>query len=344
MSQLYSFLNDVKTDLTQYEREGLTSLEIEKFKKTVINKPKNKRGRRTMTTAACAAIAVLLIGNTAFADEIHTAAKSIEWQIGNLLGIEKDLQDYVTVLNTSRTDKGYTITLNEVILNEKELIVSSMIKSEKPINDDYFMTSAEIYVNGKNVSLSAGGASKMLDDYTEEEIMTYSLDGVDTDQTLDFEIEYNQIGIDENEVKGNWDFKFAANGKALAIDTKHIPLDVRYELPDGAIIKLTEYTSNDLGEKIYFEVPVESEEDGGNYDMELEGKDDLGNPVDFYMSNFNGEKGTGCFEVSEPVNENASSITLKPYAVKFPETSGRLSNDYNAVGDEFTIELSNITQ
>ena len=339
MSQIYSLLNDIQTDPDSYDREDLTGIESERMRRTIRSKYKKKGHRSVFAGTACAAIAVLIIGNTAFADEVHAAAKSIEWQIGNFLGIDKELQDYVTVLNTSQTDKGYTITLNEVILDENELIVSSTIKSEKPIDDRNFMTFADVYVNGRNASGSAGGAEKRLDDYTMESVIKYGLENVDTDGKLDFEIHYNQMGLEENAVMCNLVFRFTTDGSALAIDTRHVPMDVSYVLPNGTTIKLTEFTSNNLDEKIYFEIPDISKMNGVEYDMQLEGKDDLGNKVEFYMSSMNGEKGTGCFNSSDPINENAKSIKLKPYAVKFPETSGRLSNDFKPVGDEFTIEL-----
>lgn len=343
MSQIYSLLNDVKTDLDLYDREELTDIEIQKIKNSIKNN-KSKKSGRVMATAACAAIAVFLIGNTAFADEIHVAAKSIEWQIGNFLGIDKELQDYVTVLNTSQTDKGYTITLNEVVLDENELIVCSTIKSEEPINDFSFMADEEIYVNGKNAFASSGGGSKQIDEYTIESVINYKLENVDTKQKLDIEINYNRIGREEDGVKGNWDFRFLADGSALAIDTLHIPLDAVFTLPNGEKIQLSEYASNNLGEKIKFTVLKAPENNTIDYDMQLEGEDDLGNKVDFYLSYMNGEEGTGCFKTSDPINENAKSITLKPCAVKFPETDGQLSDDFQPVGEEFTIDLSNTVE
>jgi hypothetical protein len=33
-------------------------------------------------------------------------------------------------------------------------------------------------------------------------------------------------------------------------------------------------------------------------------------------------------------------LTLTPYAVRFPEKSGKLSNDFQKAGDEFTIKLT----
>jgi hypothetical protein len=54
------------------------------------------------------------------------------------------------------------------------------------------------------------------------------------------------------------------------------------------------------------------------------------------------EDGKGIFKLSTidgNLNDDARVLTLTPYAVKFPEQSGKLSNDYKPVGPEFTIDL-----
>ena len=337
MNDIYTLFNQVKTDPSLFKREDLNEMEIMKLKKYVKTQGKIKYKSRSAMRAACAVIAVLLIGNTVFAEELQLAAKSIGWHIEKYLGIEKDLQDYITVLNTSQTHKGFTITLNEVILDDKELIVSSTIRSEKPVDSNGMMASADVYVNGKCVLGSSSGSSKDLDQYTTEEVMGYNLDDIDTSQNLELEIVYREIRLGQSSVKGHWDFQFAADGKALAANTQQIPLDICYQLPNGAVIKLSKYTSNDLGDKIYFEIPSQPKTKGLQYDMELKGNDDLGNEISFYLSNANGEKGTGCFVAEDSIDNKAVRLTLKPYAVKYPEKSGKLSNDFKPSGEEFTI-------
>lgn len=344
MNGIYSLLNEVETDINQYDRADLNDIEIQKLKKNMRGRAGNRHKSRIAASAACAAVAILLIGNTVFAEELQIAVKSIGWQIQNFLGTESNLQDYVTVLNTSRVDKGFTVTLNEVILDDKELIVSSTIKSEKPIGETGLMADVSVYVNGKSIMGSAAGGSRNLNSHTMEEVIGYDLEDIDTSKNLDFEIEYNRIRRNQTDVKGNWDFKFTADGKALASDTLHLPLNISYRLPNEAVIKLTEYTSNNLGEKIYFEISSDPKTKALQYDMELMGTDNLGNKIDFYMSSANGVEGTGCFKIDESVNKSATSLTLRPYAVKFPEKSGRLSNDFKPVGDEFTIDLTDRTE
>ena len=39
------------------------------------------------------------------------------------------------------------------------------------------------------------------------------------------------------------------------------------------------------------------------------------------------------------LSDEATELQLTPYAVKFPEQSGRLSNDFKQAGDEFVINI-----
>ena len=40
------------------------------------------------------------------------------------------------------------------------------------------------------------------------------------------------------------------------------------------------------------------------------------------------------------VSDQASSLTLTPYAAKMPDTSGEMNSDYEPVGEAFTIQIS----
>ncbi|MHC1722648.1 MAG: DUF4179 domain-containing protein [Aminipila sp.] len=343
MKDIYSLLNNVKTNINSYSIEELTDGEKRKMlneirKITGSDKRSNLKKRNYGVIAACVAIVILAAGTINFNDAVYATAKSIAWKISDFLGVEKNLQDYTTVIGTEQMDKGYAIKLNEIILDENQLIVSSSVKSKEKLSAGGLMTFADVYVNGKKVSVAAGGSSKFIDDYTEEAVLDYELENIDTNGKLDIELVYTGILKDGKETNGNWDFHFEADGAKLAEDTARIALDNSFLLPNGSKIILTEYTSNDLGQKIYFKLENWNYKDDPMYDLKLEGKDDLGNPVDFQLSWQKGEEKTGRLNAN-PSDANAKLITLVPYAVKMPEKSGKMSHDFVKTGDSFTIDL-----
>lgn len=347
MKDIYSLLNEVDTDLDSYIREELEEREkvimIDNIRQMSGNKYKSKK-RRYTTIAACAMIAVLLVSTISFNDTAYASVKSIVWQISDFLGVEKNLDDYTTVIGSEVKDKGYAITLNEVILDKDQLIVSSYIKADEKIDEGGLMEFADVYINGKKASVAGGGGEKYIDEYTVSSVMEYELEDVNTNDNLEIQILYNSILRNAQEIKGKWDFHFKADGQKLAADTTYINLNNKFTLPNGSEVVLKEYTSNDLGEKIYFELDNWNYKKDPMYDLKLVGTDNLGNKVEFELSYMKGQEKIGRFNLSsicEGIGEEVDSITLKPYAVKMPEKSGRMSHDFEEVGDSFTINLIN---
>lgn len=126
-------------------------------------------------------------------------------------------------------------------------------------------------------------------------------------------------------------------GEELAQSTNTVELDETFTLEDGTEVYLNKMTDNALGQKIYFSTSTGE----CDYDLVLKGFDDCGNAVEFTLSRWS--DGVGRLNISTIQNGNlsdeAAELYLTPYAVKFPEQSGRLSNDFKQAGEEFTIHF-----
>lgn len=352
MKHIYTLLNEITTNLSSYQKEPLTDSEKAKllaFTKQISGRPNQtlvseKRPynifakRRRMSLAACAAFFIILLGSTVFQNQAQAAMRTLSLQIGYFLGIDRNLEDYTTVIHSSYTNKGYTITLNEVILNQNQLVVSSTIHSENPLEMSH--ASAEVYMNGKPVSIAAGGGSRQVDEHTVESVISYELEKFDSSRLLDFDIIYTEIGIDEGSITGTWKFSFSAAGDKLKKDTVTIPIQADFTLPDGMNIRLKEYTANSLGERIYFEYEGDTPL---NYDLQIMVTDDFGKETEFYLSYVNANNQEGRFNRSElepEISSDTATLTLVPYAVAFPKESGRLSNDFKQTGSPIIIQLN----
>lgn len=349
---IYKLMNEAKIDINSYEEEKLSEIEKKKMKKSVmqnLNKKENTKNRKSkkhyyqkrgLLVASVLIVAVGVLGN----EKVQGAIHLLNYGIAQGLGIEKDLASYTEVLNQAITQNGATIQLNEVILNNDELIITSTIKVDESFEHGFVHTGTKIFINGKESFLSGGGGSSQIDDYTVIDAMTYQLDEKvqnELEGNVDIKIVMKDIQTDTKVYKGRWIFEFTVNGDELRADTKTMPLDYAFNLDDEQTVQLIKYTQNDIGNKIYY--------DRGDkfitYDIELRGEDDLGNEIRFYLSHES--KGKGVLELStvlgSPLSEEATSLTLTPYAVKFPETSGKMSNDFQPVGEAFEIDLSRLT-
>ncbi|WP_276619489.1 DUF4179 domain-containing protein [Syntrophomonas wolfei] len=332
---IYDLLNDTQVVLDDKYDMTLTKAETKKMKSNFKKSINSSAYKKAVSVAAAVILTVGILG-TPLASYAYENVNLIVSNIASYLGIEKNLDDYSTVVNQAITRDGLTIQLNEVILDTDQLVVSTTARSDEKIEKGYIGMDSLIYINGKRINGGASGSSQSIDDYTVEEVINHQLDNADLSGDLDVKIMLLSAEVNGDTRRGPWVFEFKTNGDQLALDTHEIKLDYAFTLDNGQRIALEKYTSNDLGQKIYYS----KNRQGTSYDIALQGKDDLGNKVEFFMTHE--EDGKGIFKLSTidgNLNDDARVLTLTPYAVKFPEQSGKLSNDYKPVGPEFTIDL-----
>lgn len=302
--------------------------------KNASSKKNGKFKKGAVAAVAAATMGITLFG-TPFGTEVIATMRLAIFDIGEHLGINKDLEDYTTVVNSSVSKDGITVQLNEVILDKDEIIISTTTKSDIKIGEtENLSIYGYIYINGKKISSTSGGSGKRIDEYTMENVSVHQLDEELPDDDLNIEIKYTDAWIPNvKEVKGPWKFKFQANGNILAKNTHSIELNNSFILENGQKVILNEYRSNAIGQKIYYSL----ENKDKAYDIELRGYDNIGNEVMFYISYES--KVEGILKNKTAISEEAKLITLTPYAVAFPEEDGRMPNNYEQVGEKFTIEI-----
>ncbi|MHB8126580.1 MAG: DUF4179 domain-containing protein [Desulfitobacteriaceae bacterium] len=318
---------------------GLTQKITSTFRELPKKKQYHTKLLRFGSVAAILGFCVLTsiwFASPSFASNVSSTISNIS----SFLGLQKNLDEYKTVINKEVTDNSITVKLNEVILNGNELTVSYSINSSKKLEaNESWNAFNQIYVNGKLVSNGSSGIGRNIDDYTSQAVMTYSLDKVYLSADLNIKILCSSMMLNDKETKGSWDFEFKTNGSQLKIDTKGMFLNHKFTLENGGEYTLTNYTDNALGQEIY--ASISNFKRKPMYAVELRGIDELGNKVEFYMS-YGGEDGAlfKIVNINGNLNENAKTLTLTPYAAEYPDKSGEMNGEYKQVGDKFTIDLS----
>lgn len=350
-NNIYSVLNDAKINLDEYKKEDFNDIEKKLLKKDIrksINKSSKLNTRRKVITAAVivAVLTGMSFGNTgAYAmSKINLFSESIS----SFLGIEKNLEDYNTVINKSVMDNGVTVKLNEVILDDNELLISTNISSDRILKDhEIWNGEMTFYINNKKVKFTgASGGIKNVDDNTTQEVLEYDLDSIkdmDLSGDLNIKIIYSKMAVNhQDDINGTWKFEFKTNGDKLKIDTKAVNLDYEFDLENGNKYILEKYTNNALGQKVYGKI-IDNSANNITYNILLKGYDDLGNKVLFDLSRGRNDEFLLKYEnvLVGNLNEKASKLILIPYAVKMPEQSGKEPSfdEYKKVGDEFTINI-----
>lgn len=343
MKNIYDVLNDVQTDVQAYEIEPVRELDKKRMKKAL----RQRTGKRSYKKAAGVACAVVLLTALAVPNEIvYAAGEYSAWHIENFMGIDRDLQDYVTVVGTSQTDNGYTIRLDEVALNQGSLIVSTNISKEGASEDEMKMIvpTGQVYINGLPVWGGISGGSRVEANCSVQSVVSYDLGDIDTSEELDIKLVYRQIGQDDSKsISGKWKFYFTADGSALAENTVYVPLNKQFTLPNGVTVTLTKYAGNALEQRVYYTTAGGTAMDRSDYHLRLQGVDDQGQEIVFETRRADGQKGTGymsCEILGAQITEDTKWLELTPYAVAFPKESGRMSHDYQPMGEPFHIEVA----
>lgn len=328
---IYTLLNEIDSQADAQTFETADPVEIKRWKQAFRTRKNgahvSENSAHTQSAhhwgryAAAAAAAFVLVLSAGPAGQIvYAQAKAIVYSLSDLLGIKKDLSPYRTVVGQSITKNGTTITLNDVILDHETLLVSYSTTAPEALTspdlESNYMGDCDVYLNGKQISIGASGSSWKEDDYTLISCLELEIPNIDVSKSMDIELNFF-LTLDHTPVGS---FAFSASGETLMAETRSVALNKTYLLPDQTELTFTRYTSNSLGQRIYFETA----RDRCDYLPSLKGTDDLGNEISFSLRYFG--EGKGRLETDQLngyIDENASVLTLTPYVSEVPKESGR---------------------
>lgn len=333
---IYDLLNEVEVDLNEYEPEEFSKLEEKRILKKLFNK-KEKSVNNYNKYIAAASVAVISFGVA-----LPTVAmmNPIMYKIANILGIEKNLDEYTTVVDQMVTSKdGISVGLGEVIYdqeNYKLKVVTHITSPEKIEKDMITSTFTRVRINGEELNSITLITTKYIDENTVAFIQEHQINEKLTGK-LDIRISIPQVQInDELYHNIGWTFEFTTDGDKLAEDTKVIELGNKFTLSNGETVELVKYTSNALNHNIFYETNDFLE----GYIIELRGTDNLGNEMTFQFSFGNSGKG-GIMTLCEDteLSPEAENMTLGLYALELPEQDGLIVGEFEQVGEKFSIDL-----
>lgn len=283
---------------------------IEEAEREWSEKKENRRPKGW--SKAAAACVIVTLGSVIFSNpHIQAAIKNITLSIGETLGFPKSIESYTEVLNTSKEDKGITVTLKEVVLDNGVLLTkvhaektSSGQKDTDDVQDDWSFANTQLdidyqktTINGQKIEEYESGH---LLPYSDEDLLNTGLDEnvydavLESRFSLDGDLGENPevhlvLGAYQNENLGEdyfaeFEFDFSIPHAELMKQTVHKKLeDVSVKTEEGTV-KLTDFSMNKLQSIITAEIPEELEEKlyNGN-EMMLMGTDSKGNQVQYEL-------------------------------------------------------------
>lgn len=327
MKDALEFLNDVKVDLSEYMNEGLNDIEKQQIKNNVkksLGKGKYHKGKKI----AIALFAVMALVGIMNKSVISTTAETIATKIEKLFSKnpvknfknyeDTNAEQYTTVVEQKVTDNGLTITLNELIFDYKEILITYSITGEN--NPEHNLdANPKVFINGqeikrRGISGSYSDKDKSLKIFTLEPRSDITEVGeFDVKVVFGGKDDFKQDKIIE---EGKWEFKFKASNKAVVEATKEHNLNKEIKLSSGTIINIgrvittpisttIEYTAKDIAKGDFNKDSVP------NFIIKDSNGNNLKSMGLSWRHNVEYNKALGMVRFRN-VNENATSLNITP--------------------------------
>ena len=279
---------------------------------------KKENWRPKWWSKAAAACVIVTLGSVIFSNpHIQASIKNITLSIGETLGFPKSIESYTEVLNTSKEDKGITVTLKEVVLDNGVLLTkvhaektSSGQKGTDDVQDAWTFANTQLNIDYQKTTINGQKIEEYESGhylpYSDEDLLNTGLDENVYDAVLESRFSLDEdlgenpevhlvLGAYQNENLGEdyfaeFEFDFSIPHAELMKQTVHKKLeDISIKTEEGTV-KLTDFSMNKLQSIIAAEIPEELEEKlyKGN-EMMLMGTDSKGNQVQYELSNESGD-------------------------------------------------------
>lgn len=123
---VYDLLNDMDHQPKEYTAENVSEKDIKKWKKAFVAK-RHFPAKKWIKYAAAAAVLCAVAAGTVMGPvrhNVYAGVKAVAYDLSQALGISEDLEPYKTVVGSTISGGGYSVTLNEVVLDEESMYIT----------------------------------------------------------------------------------------------------------------------------------------------------------------------------------------------------------------------------
>ncbi|KYN78547.1 hypothetical protein A0J52_04490 [Clostridium sporogenes] len=243
--ELFNYINIDKDEEENLDL-NMDDLRKKRLKKNLLKQVKGKRTKKNFKYKAVAAsliiaVALISVNIPAFAKNISEFKSVIQSLIGYGVPKEGVYGKHSNGVNESVTDKGITLTINEVVCDDTELMIAYTIKTQdnikkivkevKEATGIYFSFGQYIKIDGKETSGGSSSDGKYLDGHTY--INSESIDIGDMNLKNSFNVDLNVKNI--YDVIGNWNLKFSVSKNEAAKHTKVFKPNTKVQFDESLV-------------------------------------------------------------------------------------------------------------
>ncbi|MFO8069703.1 MAG: hypothetical protein R6U02_07025 [Alkalibacterium sp.] len=373
--KLYQLLNQVKTDISDYDETSLSDQEKADLLTSVKSRLDHSSTKQTKTTnwkkpilLIAAALLLAFLGlQTPVGQRVQAAASSFlenfRYTITDALGIEERTTDDTSIaVDQVQTIGDAEIKVEDILIFDDLLLINILADLGESLEDYHFggIENKTLSINGQAVtgSMSSYGRTVSEEDAVHNRILVIDLDE-DFSMTDNYTIEITLEDLFIIDMKDNAkrDERVPpVEGKAtFSVDTTRDELQKhtnKYSIDQELSTDLYDYSINNLNTHPLFsfiEITSDNWTDIPFEVIEIRGEDNRGNELIFtgHSYTYNGAEDhyTGRLALSEEDSDITSEqmleseeLHLQFYSAEFPEDVGMLN--FTSYGKPFTIELN----
>ncbi len=309
---IYKELNDIQLDITEFEEVTLTKLEEKQWEKRVKNKlRKNKQSKKWFGVAAVCMLIVSItvpLGQSSLANTPFIAGL-IEKYIDKQQQL--DYSPYKTAIGKTAENKYGKLTLNEVLVDENKLLISSTFEPVKGVKFDYqtFLI-PQVRINGRDFSNTKDAQSIEVNDSMFTIYSAIELSEMPQTDALQIEITYDTFNRD-TVIEQPWIFDIEVSQAKLMKEKQTFELNETIALYDGNKVTVKKVVFTPISTTIYYDV-TESENENIYFKIESES----GEVHTFKETVISNKDGGISFSRFDGINVAVGKYALVPYSGK----------------------------
>lgn len=347
MSELFKLFNRAKIQTEKYDETPLSDLEIARIKKRLHSKLKTQTSKKKKLTilsgvgVAMLATAIAISSPNALA-KLPIIGSFIEQYMNHPDVNDEMYTTYKNIIGQTKENKYGTLTLNEVMLDQGELFITTTYHSNKPVpnseylkinkhlpDTDYLPLFPEIKIDGKEVESGSGGGAgnDQIDDQTFVIYSSISIPNIELSKPHDI-----QFSFKSDKLSDPWEFNFTATGEAIAAKTTETMINQSFSLPNGQKVVVEKITQSPVSLILYYHM-FPAPDKTMDYDVQFRLYDQNNNELG--QSAFKTMLENSTLRFQKENMEPITNITLVPHSINVK--SGVPHKDVVKVFHEYTI-------
>lgn len=264
MNDLYKELNHETINFDEFEEESLTDLEKRVIKKRIKKKLNGRRSfsmKMISTVASLALVSIIAVNSNFALANIPIIGEKLE---AFVYSQEGKLSDFKTMIGESTQDNGVNVTLNEVILDDGQLLISSTFHTDLKSDDLAYnwFSDIDVYIDGQKIKMGGGGGPREITESYINYFWAADIGNMDLQKEKAIRIVFNDLRRSNSEkmIKGKWTFNFKASGENLIANTTRIPINHSFTLESGQNVVVEALVLTPISSKLVYQMTNISED------------------------------------------------------------------------------------